>query len=122
MPLNSENKVLERLIFKKKIIIISRITIFCLLFNLVSFPRDLTENQLTFLYHTFCEALDAGKDVLVVVCDTSKKCYLVWHTGLSYEPRHEICNNVVCATSKASDQPAHTRSLIRGFASHLNIL
>ena len=27
------------------------------------------------------------------------------------EPVHEISNNVVCATSKASDQPAHTRSL-----------
>ena len=38
------------------------------------------------------------------------------------EPQHEISNNVVCATSKASDQPAHTRSLIRDFASHLNIL
>ena len=25
-----------------------------------------------------------------------------------YEPVHEISNNVVCATSKASDQPAHT--------------
>ena len=33
------------------------------------------------------------------------------------EPRHEISNNVVCATSKASDQPAHTRSLIRAFPS-----
>ena len=40
----------------------------------------------------------------------------------TYEPRHEISNNVVCATSKASDQPAHTRSLIRAFASRLNIL
>ena len=39
-----------------------------------------------------------------------------------FEPRHEISNNVVCATSKASDQPAHMRSLIRAFASHLNIL
>ena len=28
-------------------------------------------------------------------------------------------NNVVCATSKASDQPAQTRSLIRAFASRL---
>ena len=37
-------------------------------------------------------------------------------------PRHEISNNVVCATSKASDQPAHKRSLIRAFASRLNIL
>ena len=30
-----------------------------------------------------------------------------------------ISNNVVCATSKASDQPARMRSLIRAFASHL---
>ena len=35
---------------------------------------------------------------------------------------HEISNNVVCATSKASDQPAHTHSLIRAFASRLSIL
>ena len=38
------------------------------------------------------------------------------------EPVHEISNNVVCATSKASDQPAHTGSLIRAFASRLSIL
>ena len=38
------------------------------------------------------------------------------------EPAHEIYNNVVCATSKASDQPAHTRSLIRAFAGRLSIL
>ena len=33
--------------------------------------------------------------------------------------RHEISNNVICTTSKGSDQPPHTRSLIRAFASHL---
>ena len=38
------------------------------------------------------------------------------------EPVHDISNNVVCATSKASDQPAHTRSLIRAFAYSLSIL
>ena len=38
------------------------------------------------------------------------------------EPRHEIFNNVVCATSKASDQTAHMRSLIRAFTSRLSIL
>ena len=38
------------------------------------------------------------------------------------EPRHEISKNAVCATSKVSDQPAHTRSLIRALASRLNIL
>ena len=39
-----------------------------------------------------------------------------------FEPVHEISNNVACATSKTSDQPAHTRSLIRDFASRLSIL
>ena len=39
-----------------------------------------------------------------------------------YELQHEISDNVVCVTSKGSDQPAHTRSRIRAFASPLNIL
>ena len=33
----------------------------------------------------------------------------------TYEPRHEIFNNVICATSKGSDHSAHTDSLIRTF-------
>ena len=37
------------------------------------------------------------------------------------EPQHEISNNVVCGSSKASVQPAHMCSLIRAFASRLNI-
>ena len=37
------------------------------------------------------------------------------------EPQHKIFKNV-CAASKASDQPAHTHSLIRAFTSRLNIL
>ena len=41
---------------------------------------------------------------------------------LLFEPVHEIYNNVLCGTSEASDQPAHTRSLITAFASRLNIL
>ena len=39
-----------------------------------------------------------------------------------YKPQHEISKNVVCETSKASDQHAHTRSLVRAIASRLNIL
>ena len=38
------------------------------------------------------------------------------------ELRHEISNNVVCATSKGSDQPAHMHSLIRTFACLIYIL
>ena len=57
---------------------------------------------------------------------TQKNCHNVW--GSSFEHRktdelqHEISNKVVCGTSKASDQPAHMRSLIRAFASRLNII
>ena len=40
----------------------------------------------------------------------------------AHEPVHELSNNMVCATSKALDQPAHTRSLIRAFASRLSNL
>ena len=43
-------------------------------------------------------------------------------SNIIIEPVHEISNHVVCATSKASDQPAHKRSLIRAFASRLSIL
>ena len=46
-------------------------------------------------------------------CTIKQKTFWLWH-GIS--------NNVVCATSKVSDQTAHTRSLIRVFASSLNIL
>ena len=42
--------------------------------------------------------------------------------SLTFEPWHEISNNLVCATSKGSDQSAHTRSLVRVFTSRLNIL
>ena len=41
---------------------------------------------------------------------------------LLIEPRHEVSNNMVFATSKTSDHPGHTHSLNRAFASHLNIL
>ena len=39
-----------------------------------------------------------------------------------FEPVREISNNVVCVTSRASDQPVHMRSLIRAFANSLSIL
>ena len=38
------------------------------------------------------------------------------------EPRYGISNNVVCAISKAADQPAPTHSLIKALADRLNML
>ena len=45
-------------------------------------PGDSTTSQLTFLYDTFCDALDAGKEIRVVFCDLSKAFDRVWHRGL----------------------------------------
>ena len=56
------------------------------------------------------------------MCSLYVKNTQIKSQSTKYEPTHDISNNVVCATSKASDQPAHTRSLIRAFASRLNIL
>ena len=47
---------------------------------------------------------------------------LLRHLTITFEPVHEISNKLVCATSKASDQPVHTHSLIRALASRLSIL
>ena len=46
-------------------------------------------------------------------------CENEWYT---IERWHDISNNVVCATSKGTDQSARTHRLIRAFASCLNIL
>ena len=45
-------------------------------------PGDSTVNQLTFLYNTFCHALDSGKEERAVFCDISKAFDRVWHAGL----------------------------------------
>ena len=56
----------------------------------------------------------------------SVKCFgLEYEEGRRHninESRHGISNNVVCATSIGSDQPAHMRSLIRTLAIRVDIL
>ena len=75
--------------------------------------REKVENELDRLEQLdIIEKVDGPTDWISPVVIAPKK----------NEPVHEISNNLVCATSKASDQPAHTRSLIRAFASRLSIL
>ena len=50
-------------------------------------PGDSTVNQLTYLYNTFCHALDSGKEVRVVFCDITKAFDRVWHAGLIHKLR-----------------------------------
>jgi len=48
-------------------------------------PNDSTVNQLAYLYHTFCEALDRKMDVRMIFCDTSKAFDRVWHVDIIYK-------------------------------------
>ena len=82
--LNAEVKVFERLIFKY---LYNHLRDNNLLSSFQSgfIPGDSTVNQLTFLYNTFCQALDSGKEVRAVFCDISKTFDRVWHTGLLYK-------------------------------------
>ena len=45
-------------------------------------PGDSTVNQFTYLYNTFCQALDSDKEVRVVFCDNNKAFDRVWHVGI----------------------------------------
>ena len=47
--------------------------------------NDSTTYQLLKLNHTFCEAVDQGKEVRCVFCDISKAFDRVWHRGLLHK-------------------------------------
>ena len=78
---NSESKLFERLMFKY---LYNHLRDNNLLSSLQSgfIPGDSIVNQLTYLYNTFCQALDSGKEVRAVFCDVSKAFDRVWHEGL----------------------------------------
>ena len=82
--LNSESKHFERTVFKH---LYNHLHTNNLLsaFQSGFIPDDSTVNQLTYLYHTYCEALDSGKKVRAVFCDISKAFDRVWHAGSLYK-------------------------------------
>ena len=65
---------------------------------------------------------EIGSKLLAKAINRQQKLLLERKKLIQNEPQHGISNNVVYATSKDSDEPAHTRHLIRAFASRLNIL
>ena len=79
--LSTVDKVFERLVFKYLYNHLMDNNILTP-FQSGFIPGDSTTNQLTYLYDTFCEALDSGKEVRVVFCDISKAFDRVWHNGL----------------------------------------
>ena len=69
-------------------------------------PGDSTTYQLIHTYHTFCEAVDSGKEVRAVFCDISKAFDRVWHNGLLYKLTRLGCSDQVIKwfTSYLSDR------------------
>ena len=74
--------------------------------------------QLTF--HVLQKEFVKSLSILSTIPDYTR-CFTISFLKTN-EPLHVISNNMVCATSKGSDQPAHARSLIRAFAGRLNTL
>ena len=58
-------------------------------------PGDSTTFQLLHIYHTFCEAVDSGKEARVVFCDISKAFDRVWHRGLIHKLQDMGCSNAL---------------------------
>ena len=84
--LSNLDKVFERFVFKH---LFNHLRDYNILTSFQSgfIPGDSTTNQLTFLYNTFCQALDAGKEIRAVFCDISKAFDRVWHAGLLHKLR-----------------------------------
>ena len=79
--LNTIEKVFERILYKH-IFNFLRANSFFAPTQSGFLPGDSTVNQLTYMYNTFCKALDNGLEVRVVFFDISKAFDQVWHKGV----------------------------------------
>ena len=80
-------------------------------------PGDSTTLQLIHTYHTFCEAVDSGKEVRVVFCDISKAFDRVWHRGLLYKLSHMGCSESILKWFSSFLTDRRQRVVINGQAS-----
>ena len=85
-------------------------------------PGDSTVNQLTYLYHTFCEALDSGKEVRAVFCDISKAFDRVWHAGLLYKLEAAGVTGEVLNWFKSYLSDRRQRVVLPGVSSNWNYI
>ena len=66
--------------------------------------------------------MNPSPDIINILFENRKRKLLEVFIHLPYELRCEISINVVCVTSKGSDQPVHMHRLIGAFASGFNFL
>ena len=77
-------KVLERIIFKY-VFNYFRDNFILSVFQSGFLPGRSTVTQLLEVYHSFCKAVDEGKEIRVVFLDITKAFDRVWHRGLIYK-------------------------------------
>ena len=82
--LNTIGKVLEKIVHKYVFNVLNDHHVITTLQS-GFVPGDSSVNQLDDIYNTFCQALDAGKEVRAIFCDISKAFDRVWHKGLLFK-------------------------------------
>ncbi|MCG8078441.1 MAG: reverse transcriptase family protein, partial [Candidatus Thiodiazotropha taylori] len=78
---------------------------------------DSTTYQLLHTYHTFCEAVDNGKEVRAVFCDISKAFDRVWHKGLLHKISGIGCSEHILKWFSSYLDGRHQRVVLNGQAS-----
>ena len=78
---------------------------------------DSTNFQLLHTYHSFCEAVDRGKEVRVVFCDISKAFDRVWHKGLLHKLSCMGCSNPIVNWFSSYLSNRRQRVVINGISS-----
>ena len=66
-------------------------------------PGDSALNQLTYLYHQLCEAIDSGKEIRAVFCDIIKVFDTVWHKGLLQKLKYDFLYETLVSLSYSSE-------------------
>ena len=82
--LNSESKRLDKTVFKHLCIHLHTNNLLSS-FQSCFIPGGSTVTQLTYIYHTFSEALSSSKEIRAVFCDTSNAFDRVCHIGRLYK-------------------------------------
>ena len=85
-------------------------------------PGDSTVNQLSYLYHTFAEALDKKKDVHIVFCDVKKAFDRVWHRGLLYKLQKAGVFGTLLEWFKNYLSDRYQQVVVRGETSELGLI
>ena len=78
---------------------------------------DSTTFQLLHTYHTFCNAVDSGKEVRAVFCDISKAFDRVWHRGLIHKLSGIGCSENVTKWFSSYLTGRKQRAVLNGQAS-----